>query len=182
MELNLMEKNAIEARVKEYLEKFGYSFDEDTSVNVVDFARGHGFTVGNAELDDSEDGFIAILPSSSMKGTGTRKVIGVNLTRDYDFKRFIIAHEFAHYALHYKAGEIYLHREHVKGKDDKEQDADYFAAALLMPAKSFLRTYEQLKGRGLSDKELNYSLAEAFRVPVESAARRVSEVQNLKLE
>lgn len=174
-----MEKVAIENKVSALLEQYGYSFDHDTDVNIVDFTRKLGFIVGNAELSDNEDGFLAIQPHPSEKnvGSGTRKIIGVNANRPLDLKRFIIAHEFAHWVLHYQDGQVFLHRENKKGKNSEENDADYFAAALLMPMASFSRVYSELKSKDLSRSVICSQLASKFKTPEESVSRRIDEIE-----
>lgn len=174
-----MEKNKIETQVTTLLKEYGYLFDKDDYVDIVDFVQHLGFIVGNAQLSDGEDGFLAIQASNMAKngaGISNDKIIGVNSKRSLDWKRFIIAHEFAHSVLHYKTGEIYLHRENKKGKDDEENDADYFAAALLMPKESFKRLYNQFKKEGLNDTAICLQLATVFKVPFDSVSRRISEV------
>lgn len=177
--LNCMEKKQIETQVTTLLKEYGYVFEKDDYVNVVDFVQHLGFIVGNAQLDDSEDGFLAIQISNMAKNgdeMSSDKVIGVNSKRSLDWKRFIIAHEFAHSVLHYKTGQIYLHRENKKGKDSEENDADYFAAALLMPKESFLRLYTQFEKNGLNKNAICLQLASIFKVPLDSVSRRISEV------
>jgi len=179
MRLSDMEKNQIETQVATLLAEYGYNSDKDDYVNIVDFVQHLGFIVGNAKLDDAEDGFLAIQTSDMAKdgdGTSNDKIIGVNAKRSLDWKRFIIAHEFAHSVLHYKTGEIYLHRESKKGKDAEENDADYFAAALLMPKESFKRLYDKFKSDGLNDTAIYLQLASIFKVPFDSVPRRISEV------
>ncbi len=180
MGLSYMEKNCIETKVAQLLLEYGYNQDTDTYIDIVDFAQKWGFSVGNAFLPDREDGFIAIRPISRTEKP--EKTIGVNINRPLYFKRFIIAHEFAHSILHYKNGEIFLHRENKKGKDDEENDADYFAAALLMPEKSFSRTYHQYKSEKMAENEIYLKLAEIYKAPLESVLRRISEVNSIAHE
>lgn len=176
MGLNSMEKSIIENEVKTLLTQHGYNSDKDNYVDIVDLVQKEGFMVGNATLSDDEDGFLAIRPSRSVGD----KLIGVNRTRPIELKRFIIAHEFAHSILHYRDGEVVLHRENVKGKGEEENDADYFAAALLMPSASFKRIYEQLQGAELSVEIICLNLATIYRVPLESVRRRIEELDLLK--
>ena len=174
-----MDIRRIETQVTSLLREYGYVFEKDDYVDIVDFVQNRGFIVGNAQLDDTDDGFLAI-QSSSMAKNGTHiandKIIGVNSKRSLAWKRFIIAHEFAHSVLHYQAGEIYLHRENKKGKDEEENAADYFAAALLMPKESFMRLYEKLKNEGLNQTAICLQLASIYKVPFDSVSRRISEV------
>lgn len=179
MELSAMEKREIEKKVQELLKGFGYHPETDDYFDVVKFAGSHGFVVGNSELPDNEDGFLIMQPDS----VGTRedngigeKVIGVNSARPMADKRFIIAHEFGHSILHYKDEKIYLHRENKKGKDEQENDADYFAAALLMPEESFRRSYSELKKSGKKQGAICVELAKRYRTSLESVLRRLDEL------
>ena len=174
-----MEKKQIEAQVMTLLKAFGYRFNQDDYVNIIDFVHSLGFIVGNARLDDGEDGFLAIQAGDKAKNgneISNDKIIGVNSKRTLEWKRFIIAHEFAHFVLHYKMGEVYLHRENKKGKGSDENDADYFAAALLMPEESFRRLYNQFKTQGLTGNAMYLQLASIFKVPLDSVSRRINEV------
>lgn len=176
MELSLMEKQAIEQKVSTLLAQYEYSSENDTELDIVSFVHKHNFVVGNADLPNNEDGFLAIQPRNAEEGATADKIIGVNAKRPLELKRFIIAHEFAHWVLHYQKGKAFLHRENVKGKDDKENDADYFAAALLMPQNSFKRVYSELESQGLSRSVICSQLASIFKVPLESVLRRIDEV------
>ena len=177
MGLTIMEKEKIEQQVTTLLNQYGYSMENDTYVDVVDFTKKLGFIVGTVDLGDSEDGFIIIQPSKTSNISSRHdRIIGVNSKLSLEAKRFVIAHEFAHSVLHYKPGGVYLHRENIKGKNADENDADYFAAALLMPRKAFQKKYEELMGNGLNENAACMQLASTFGVPLESASRRISEV------
>ena len=166
-----MEKEKIESQVTSLLTNYGYDFEKDTHVDIISFTKRLGFLVGNAQLEDNEDGFLLIQPNDSHD-----KIIGVNANRSLAFKRFVIAHELAHFILHYERGQVYLHRDHKKGKDNDENDADYFAAALLLPSVSFKRVYNKLTKDGLNENAACLELANIFNVPYESVSRRISEV------
>lgn len=179
MGLSNMDKRTIEQQATLLLAQYGYDTITDDYVDVVNFVQALGFVVGNAALDDNEDGFLAMRPSSFANkdnDLSSDKIIGVNAKRTLEWKRFIIAHEFAHSVLHYKEGQVYLHREHIKGKNCDENDADFFAAALLMPRDSFIRVYNQLTRQGLKSNALYMQLATIFRVPFDSVPRRIDEV------
>lgn len=179
MELSAMEKKEIEKKVRDLLVDYGYRPEKDDYFDVVRFAGSHGFVVGNSKLPDNEDGFLIMQPDSAGtwedNGIG-EKVIGVNESRPMADKRFIIAHEFGHSILHYKDEKVYLHRENKKGKDEQENDADYFAAALLMPEESFRRTYHELKEDGRKQGEICIELAKRYRTSLESVLRRLDEL------
>ena len=184
MELSLLEKQFIETQVSALLTQYGYNPEKDTYVDIISFAKKFGFLVGNAVLDEQEDGFIIIHPKNANSHKQTtrspmaseRKIIGVNMNRSLEWKRFVIAHEFAHSVLHYKQEDIYLHRETTRGRSQEENDADYFAAALLMPQNSFRRIYNELVTQGLNKNTICYQLASMYKVPFESVSRRIDEV------
>ena len=62
------------------------------------------------------------------------------------------------------------------GKDEQENEADYFAACILMPQHSFVRHYNQLKERGLGIVDIIDNLQAIFKTPRESVKRRIDEV------
>lgn len=178
--LNGMEKRKIADESNKVLGLLNYQSGE---VDILELAKELGFQVGIAPLIDEEDGFIIVDDSTSsiqrLTGLKTDKIIGVNSERNIQTKRFIIAHELGHYCLHYKeevSDGMYAHRENRKGKNENENDADFFAACLLMPEKAFGKKYKELKDKGLLEDEIVILLANHFNVPKESATRRVAEV------
>lgn len=179
MELSAMEKREIEKKVEQLLVDYGYYQEEGGYFDIVRFARSHGFFVGIGSLEDSEDGYLIMQPNSAgtIRDNGYgEKVIVVNKDRPAPYNRFVVAHELGHSFLHYKGEKVYLHREHRKGKSEEENDADYFAAALLMPREAFRRSYQKLADRGVPVKDRHIRLAAEYRVPVESARRRIEEL------
>ncbi len=174
-QISMERRFEIEKNVDSLLKQSGYSENTDSYVDIIDFAHHYGFNVVNADLDEKEDGFIAI--------TSKLKLIAVNAKRSMDWKRFIIAHEFGHWILHYKQGDsAYLHRQSVKGKNELENTADYFAAALLMPKNAFLKQYQELSAQGLSENTICMQLSSIFKVPLESVSRRIQETSSEALQ
>lgn len=175
-----MEKKKIEETVADVLKTISYKSENGLEVDILEIARKYGFVVGNAFLDDKEDGFIIVDEGrKQVLGIETSRLIGVNADNTLENKRFIIAHELGHFLLHYDSredGPMFAHRENVKGKNKDENDADYFAACLLMPQKAFLQQYNRLKESG--ENEIAGKLAVLFNVPKSSAERRIDEVLN----
>lgn len=171
--LNEMMKKDIEKSANELLETSGMK--GRIPVNTVKLAQYFGFTVGNATLSDEEDGFILI-----NNKTNTR-IIGVNRERTAEFKRFIIAHELGHFKMKYNESEykIFAQREKKHGRNDEENDTDYFAACLLMPREEFKCEYEKQKDKSITS--IVRELSEIFRVPEESVLRRLQEVDLISL-
>lgn len=171
-ELKDMEKTMIEDRASKTLKAFRYTDGKDNYVDSVKLARFFGFNVmESSDLPPIEDGSITV------SGDGKEKVIVVNNVRSFESKRFIITHELAHYLLHYNgSGKLFMHRENVTGKNLEENDADYLAACLLMPPKSFKSLYDSLQDRSTEGKIARLQLV--FRTPRESIERRIEEVCN----
>lgn len=174
-----MDKNMIERKAEETLAKVKYSDNAD-SIDVISIAKKLGFVVANAGLNEDMDGFIIVEEGNdNILGIQTDKLIGVNASKDLNWKRFTIAHEIGHYILHYdrdKDNGMYAHREHVKGKNDAENEADYFAANLLMPKEKFMNKYNELKEKNLSIEEMVVLLADKFVVTQPTTRRRFEEL------
>ncbi len=167
----------IENTANETLKNIDYN-DETDIVDVIKIAKKLGFLVGNAGLDDSIDGFIIIKEGTDeILGQKTDKLIGVNASRELETKRFIIAHEIGHYKLHYnRENGMYAHRENKKGKGEKENDVDYFAATLLMPKERFINRFNELKEKKLSKEELITLMSDKFCVTKDAVSRRFKEL------
>ena len=167
--LNKMEKVLIGKRAKQVLDIISYDPTQDTYVDAVELANLFGFEVyESSDLLATDDGSI------SVSKNGTEKTILVNENRSVAFKRFVITHELAHYLLHYKEdGSLFKHREHIKGKGAEENDADYFAACILMPKDSFVREYKALKKNSTN---IILDLFNKFFTPIESIERRIQEI------
>ena len=169
-----MEKKKIEEITVGLLHKYGFKQGTDTYVDIVMLAKSLGFKVGESgKLPHLDDGFIAVSKDKQ------DLIIGVNNARSFEEKRFIVAHELAHYFLHYSNANLevaVMHREHIKGKGADENDADYFAACILMPQESFKKQYQILLDGNLDAYTIIDKLQEIFKTPRESVERRIKEV------
>lgn len=175
-----MDAARIERSVEDTIRTAQYTI-ADRSVDVIHIAKNLGFLVGNAILNDEDDGFIVVEEGKDeIMGIKTDKLIGVNSDRPLEWKRFIIAHELGHYVLHYKEKNLtglYAHRDHKRGHNELENEADFFAASLLMPRKSFEDKYHEIK-KIYNDKEkIIEILSKHFIVTVRMAERRIGELE-----
>lgn len=171
IETKSISKKIIEEKAQEILRRFGVEYYSNVSA----LATRIGIKVGETDnIDDDDDGFIFISQDR------TKKAIGVNSNRTLKQKRFIVAHELGHYFLHYNETDksLFAFRENRKGKDAKENDADYFAACLLMPTDTFLNAYMTLSRQKnkFSKQDIIDKLSNEFCVPKESIVRRIAEV------
>ena len=64
-------------------------------------------------------------------------------------RRFLIAHELGHLVLHYPPLRGKTMRAWQHGEQAAEREADWFAAALLMPPTAFRKAYGRLHGLGV---------------------------------
>ena len=174
-----MKKSEIEQKVEQMMKELHYS-DTSDEIDVIEIAKKLGFAVGNAVMKDDVDGFSIIQKGAKeILGIETDKLIGVNSERELEWKRFTIAHEIAHYILHYSSQKykgMYAHRDHKKGKNDIENEADYFAANLLMPKDKFTNKYKELEKKGLDRKEIIVLLSAKFVVTQMMTERRIEEL------
>lgn len=167
------EKKNIEKISEEIL--VNYNFNGE--VGVIQIAQDNNFIVAQSKLRSYEQGFIFVnKDSDEILGLETQKLIVVNSELKPEEKRFVIAHELGHYFLHCKDKSLYAHRDNIKGKEDSEQDVDYFAACLLMPGENFSSLFNQLKKEKSDNKDIIKDLSRKFRVPEESAKRRIVEL------
>lgn len=184
MEIKKNRKIEIENQTEELFKEVGYDYNSNSNIaiDIIYIVKKLGFKVGSALLNnDNDDGFIIVQEGKSeILGIKTDKLIGVNSNRNLKWKRFIIAHELAHYKLHYNqesdAG-MYAHREHRKGKDNEENEADYFAANILMPADKFKAEYNKIRNRSSNINECISELSNLFIVTDKMVERRISELE-----
>lgn len=172
MALEKNRKKEIAQCARETLEKYGFDERQDTYVDAVRIAKFLGFKVGESRnLKPNEDGFIIMYEDI--------KAIGVNILRSVEDKRFTTAHELGHYVLHQeKLRENMMMREHIDEKvgDTDEDEADFFAACILMPELSFRREWERLSKEKYTYTHIISILRSIFRVPEESIKRRIEEI------
>lgn len=102
-------------------------------INVAQIAKRNGIRLISDDLTSSQ-------LSGFAYQKGGQKMIGVNVTESDERQRFTIAHELGHLFLHknsvnYDQGGLMMFRDghSSKGIDNKEVQANRFAAELLMP-------------------------------------------------
>ena len=173
--LTLERKKEIEQKA----EKFRQGMDNEI-IDTIVLARAKGFEVSSVTFrEENVDGGIII----RKKNNNIIKEILFEDSLDGYNQRFIVAHELGHFALHYDESKInkktaFLHVDSHKDKSEEEQEADYFAACILMPAEHFKNIYEGLFKRIGDPKIIVNMLSQIFKVPLRVAERRISEVYN----
>src|ERR1051326_291633 len=115
---------------------------------------------------------------------GDRAVIGYNASHSPTRQRFSIAHEIGHYALHRADSSLFIDqryfaafrdRRSASGADQRERQANAFAASLLMPSALVLRELEH-RHFDLGDEDGLRGLAEVFQVSVQAMVYRLTNI------
>lgn len=151
-------------------------------VPVDKIARALGARVSYTPLDEELSGMVYISESIP--------IIGVNSVHHPHRQRFTLAHEIAHLRLHRNAitravhvdkrfAETVLRRDQRSsaGTDEKEIEANQFAAALLMPKEKLLEALDESE-LDIEDEQALDDLARRFKV---SKATLQYRIRNLAL-
>ena len=143
-------------------------------------ARALGARVSYTPLDEELSGMVYI--------KGSLAIIGVNSLHHPHRQRFTLAHEIAHLHLHRdeithavhvdkRFTETVLRRDQLssEGVDEKEIEANQFAAALLMPAEKLLEALEDA-ALDVEDEQALDELARRFKVSKATLQYRIRNV------
>lgn len=185
--LSKQDKKRVEERSKTVLRETGST--SEIPVKVVAISRKLGFFVGQAILEKGTVGVIAVdKAKETIFDTDRNMVIVVDQTLDDARRRYIIAHELGHYILRdTQDAPVFALRETAHERNDKENEADYFAACLLMPKDAYLselksvcRTLKLASDYTELREPEKYKaadwLSKRFDVPQLTALRRIDEV------
>ena len=143
-------------------------------VPVDEIAKKRGLTIKPYDLGENVSG---VLVMDSGKGT-----IGINPTESKVRQRFTIAHELGHYELHKQDSGLFIDKEFKmlfrdqnssKGEIRKEQEANAFAAAILMPEKLLIKEIKN-QNFDLTDEASMKELAKTFNVSVPAMTFRIA--------
>lgn len=156
-------------------------------IPIVKIVEEFGFTPYNeSRLKDDVSGNIYIGGTTKdVYGQDNVMVVGKNEVLFH--KRFILAHELAHYLFDYLGDveytehpELLFSRAYLKGGhggDISERRADRFAAELLMPARTFLVLFIRAMEAFSNDKALVVDwLSRYFKTKQSSVLRRIEEL------
>lgn len=144
---------------------------QEEPVRVFDVARAVGTTLRIGPLPSELSGFLL--------REGKSAIIGVNNLHPRTRQNFTIAHELGHLRLHPDSSFVdrklsFYTRDSRSGKaiDQREIDANRFAAALLMPER-LLRPHIHGKNVDLGDENLLESIARKFQVSTQALTFRL---------
>lgn len=163
-------RRKVEALAQSLLEENGIS---EAPVSVTKIARARGARIFVDSLEGDLSGFLY--------RDSEQAVIGVNTSHSPTRQNFTIAHELGHLLLHDQE-QLHLDRGFrvrlrseisSQGTDLAEQEANFFAASLLMPRSFIERDLENEDSLDLIDDELIQSMARKYKVSAQAFAIRL---------
>jgi len=166
-------------RAEELVESMGL---RKPFVDVRQIAASVGLNVVEDDLGDDISGALV----TNAEGTA----VLVQATHHEHRKRFTIAHEIGHFVLRHhftEGGHVHVDRGNYislrgrrasEGVDPKEIEANWFAAALLMPAEMVTKAVSRLDVTALHDQHVE-QLAETFKVSQQAMTIRLSTLRLL---
>lgn len=143
-------------------------------IKVEDVAKHRGLKVVAYPLEEEVSGVLAI-----KNGEGT---IGYNQNEPRVRRRFTIAHELGHFELHRDKSDLFVDKQFIyrsKTSGDTpenqimEQEANYFASAILMPSDMVRKEVDKIK-LDLADEKAIEKLAAIFDVSTTAMSVRIS--------
>lgn len=147
-------------------------------VDVFALATDLGFDVRAAYLPGTIEGLVIVDENlQRIREFNANKVIAYNIHADIKEKRFIVAHELAHYIEKKQENKdgakiVVAARDHERNysENEDEQRKDYIAASILVPMDDLKKRFD------LNEKFKDYEkIADFYRVSIELARRRVGE-------
>lgn len=182
MSLSSLSYTKIEQQVAQILTEAGVV---NAPVAVEQIAKLKGAAVVPYELGDEVSGVLVV---EENRGT-----IGYNITHHKNRQRFTIAHELGHFILHLDKGkskEMFVDKDFIiKWRYEKvytqtefkhEQEANAFAAALLMPRNFLLDEMSKTKYEDLAETKLIEELAKVFEVSVPAMSYRFADLNKFR--
>lgn len=153
-------------------------------VDIQAIAEQCNITIEEADLGDDISGVLVI--------HNDKAVIACNTNQGLQRKRFTIAHELGHFALHRnkKKDTVFVDKDFIikKYRSNKsytevelkqEQEANAFAASLLMPKNFVFEEICKEQVRNLPESELIAALAEVFNVSLPAMTFRLANLNIL---
>jgi Zn-dependent peptidase ImmA (M78 family) len=178
MALRSLQYRQIEDQIGAILSESGIN---KAPIPIESIAKSLGAFVIAYELGDEVSGVLVI---NENKGT-----IGYNILHPKVRQRFTIAHELGHYIMHVpksKGKQLFVDKDFiVKFRSQKsytaheirqEQEANAFAAAILMPKDILLQEMKSEKYYNLTENKLIEELAIAFNVSIQAMTYRFADL------
>lgn len=158
-------------KTKGFIDKYINEFSE-LPIKVEDIIRKEGIKIEYRSLSDNLSGLLII--------KGNSRLIGVENDASIKRQRFTLAHELGHFVLHNEVSSLFtdvqLFKRQSEGYSSREermeQEANYFAASLLMP-ENLIRKEARVMQCDLHDDENVSKLADRFNVSLSAMTFRL---------
>lgn len=179
MKFKIDEMKEMEDMLKSFLAS--HNIKLTIPVDIFNIANLLRFDVRGSEFStDKLEGLILVNEDvDKIEGFDSNKIIAYNCKKDINTKKFIVAHELAHYIAKKSnstdSNIVFAARDHESGysNDVYEQKMDYIAAALLIPEVDLRKKYQ---AKVSQSDDFYMQVATTYNVEFELAKRRVSEV------
>lgn len=152
-------------------------FTNHYPIDIVALAWHENFAVQRLNLDSDTSGMLLSSRNQNIAGLDKNKLVVVKKGLSEEQSRLILAHEMGHYYLSEKDNFIAHRRRSNLNSDLNEQEADYFARALLMPAENVVSLIDEMKNNKCSVAEIIKKIAEEFKVTDAKASVRYYELE-----
>ena len=147
-------------------------------LEIIDIATKMEFSTFFVEdLEKENSGSIGI-DTGLVDIWGSDKVMLIKKDMKSGKRRFVLAHELAHYLFDFNERKqlTYYNAYNKCELNDSERRANAFAACLLMPAESFKKEFERLITEDLPRRIIADRLSDTFEVTPKAADRRMVEL------
>ena len=156
--------------------------NQEYPINIIKIAAENGIKVFTSTMNEDVSGMILISPEP-IKKYGTNKLILVNYSDCEARQRFSIAHELAHYFLHYKGTSYFANRSIHGYSSITEAEANTFAAELLMPCALIKKEFDKFilihSGKPITRDMIINNIKNKFLVSYEAAEIRLEKLRLL---
>lgn len=154
----------------------------EVPVDIFELTDNLGFDVRGTEFSSSQlDGLLLVNENLKyIDNFESNKVIAYDCKKSINQKKFIVAHELAHYIeekINNMSKKIIVaarDRDVYYPENKSEQMKDYYAAAILMPKNDMIANYSKSDIQETDD--FYNSVATRYRVDLDMAKRRIKEV------
>lgn len=139
-----MKRSEVKKRAEDFCKDYGIT---EYPVEIVRVCNENGLKVFEEYLGGNVSGLI-VVDEKKWEKYDSNQFISVNLTDSAVRRRFTIAHELAHFVLHKNESKLYAHRDLNNDQGTRssiEQEANYFAANVLMPEELVKNRVEDLR-------------------------------------
>lgn len=137
------------------------------------------FLIGEQDMETGTTGILLVNQREKLPNLGTNRLILTSTRLQYgpDYqarRRFIVAHEYAHFNLHMNEEVLYAHRDTDHRDDPIEEEADFFARCLLMPRAQVESELSKLSEDSTASEKVEW-ISQKFGVTEKKARQRLKE-------